>query len=91
LKIAIEWASKNNDGLIADRFRVTEFEYHLWNHLLGNLGGDLFTKPVALCLNKSSKVWAERLSMEENEMATSFVFLSETKMLDELLKTKRIC
>jgi hypothetical protein len=91
LRIAIEWASKNNDGLIADRFRVTEFEYHLWNHLLGNLGGDLITKPVALCFNKSSKVWAERLSMEENEMATSFVFLSETNMLKELLKEKRIC
>ena len=58
LKIAIEWASKNNDGLLADRFRVTEFEYHLWNHLLGNLGGDFITKPVALCLNKSSKTWA---------------------------------
>jgi len=91
LKIAIEWASKNNDGLIADRFRVTEFEYHLWNHLLGNLGGDLFTKPVTLCLNKSSKIWSERLSIDEDKIATSFVFFSETKMLDELLKTKRIC
>ena len=91
LKIAIEWASKNNDGLIADRFRVTEFEYHLWNHLLGNLGGDLFTKPVTLCLNKSSKIWSERLNIDEDKTATSFVFFSETKMLDELLKTKRIC
>jgi hypothetical protein len=91
LRIAIEWASKNNDGLIADRFRVTEFEYHLWNHLLGNLGGDLFTKPVALCLNKSSKIWSERLSIDEDKVATSFVFFSKTKMLDELLKTKRIC
>ena len=91
LQVAIEWTSKNNDGLIADRFRVTEFEYHLWNHLLGNLGGDLFTKPVALCLNKSSKIWCERLNIEEDKVATSFVFFSKTKMLDKLLRDKRIC
>jgi hypothetical protein len=91
LKIAIEWASKNDDGLIADRFRVTEFEYHLWNHLLGNQGGDLFTKPVTLCLNKSSKTWSERLGIEEDKIATSFVFFSKTNMLKELLKDKRIC
>ena len=91
LKIAIEWTSKNNDGLIADRFRVTEFEYHLWNHLLGNQGGDLFTKPVTLCLNKSSKIWSERLGIEENKVATSFIFFSKTNMLKELLKEKRIC
>ena len=91
LRIAIEWASKNNDGLLADRFRVTEFEYHLWNHLLGNLGGDFITKPVALCLNKSSKTWSERLNIEEEEVATSFVFFSKTSMFDQLLKEKRIC
>ena len=91
LKIAIEWASKNNDGLIADRFRVTEFEYHLWNHLLGNQGGDLFTKPVTLCLNKSSKTWSERLSIEEDKIATSFIFFSKTNMLKQLLRDKRIC
>ena len=91
LKIAIEWASKNNDGLIADRFRVTEFEYHLWNHLLGNQGGDLFTKPVALCLNKSSKTWSERLGIEEDKIATSFIFFSKTSMLKQLLRDKRIC
>ena len=91
LRIAIEWASKNNDGLIADRFRVTEFEYHLWNHLLGDQGGDLFTKPVALCLNKSSKTWSERLGIEEDKIATSFIFFSKTDMLQKLLKWKRIC
>ena len=91
LRIAIEWASKNNDGLIADRFRVTEFEYHLWNHLLGNQGGDLFTKPVTLCLNKSSKTWSERLGIEEDKIATSFIFFSKTDMLQKLLKGKRIC
>jgi hypothetical protein len=91
LQIAIEWASRDNDGLIADRFRVTEFEYHLWNHLLGNQGGDLITKPVALCLNKSSKTWAERLKVKEDEVATSFVFFGKTSMLQELLKGKRIC
>ena len=91
LRIAIEWASKSNDGLIADRFRVTEFEYHLWNHLLGNQGGDLFTKPVALCLNKSSKTWSERLGIEEDKIATSFIFFSKTSMLQKLLKWKRIC
>ena len=91
LRIAIEWASQSNDGLIADRFRVTEFEYHLWNHLLGNLGGDLFTKPVALCLNKSSKTWSERLNIDEDKVATSFIFFSKTNMLKQLLKSKRIC
>ena len=91
LQLAIEWASKSNDGLIADRFRVTEFEYHLWNHLLGNQGGDLFTKPVALCLNKSSKTWSERLGIEEDKLATSFIFYSKSKMLQELLREKRIC
>jgi len=91
LKIAIEWASKNNDGLIADRFRVTEFEYHLWNHLLGSQGGDLITKPVALCLNKSSKTWSERLGIDEDKIATSFIFFSKSNMLQQLLKGKRIC
>ena len=91
LRIAIEWASKNSDGLVADRFRVTEFEYHLWNHLLGNQGGDLFTKPVTLCLNKSSKTWSERLSIEEAKVATSYVFFSKTNMLKQLLRDKRIC
>ena len=91
LRIAIEWASKNNDGLIADRFRVTEFEYHLWNHLLGNQGGDLITKPVALCLNKSSKTWSERLGIKEDKIATSFIFFSKTNMLQQLLRDKRIC
>lgn len=91
LQLAIEWASKSNDGLIADRFRVTEFEYHLWNHLLGNQGGDLFTKPVTLCLNKSSKTWSERLSIEEAKVATSYVFFSKTNMLKQLLRDKRIC
>ena len=91
LQIAIEWASRDNDGLIADRFRVTEFEYHLWNHLLGNQGGDLITEPVALCLNKSSKTWSERLSIEEDKVATSFIFYSKTNMLQKLLKGKRIC
>ena len=91
LKVAIEWTSKSNDGLLADRFRVTEFEYHLWNHLLGNQGGDLFTKPVALCLNKSSKTWSERLGIEENKIATSFIFFGKTDMLQKLLRDKRIC
>jgi len=91
LKLAIEWASKNCDGLVADRFRVTEFEYHLWNHLLGNLGGDLITKPIAPCVNKSSKVWAGRLNIEEDSAATSFIFSSESNMMKDLLKSKRIC
>ena len=91
LQVAIEWASQSNDGLLADGFRVTEFEYHLWNHLLGNLGGDLFTKPVALCLNKSSKTWSERLGIEEDKIATSFIFFSKTNMLKQLLRDKRIC
>jgi hypothetical protein len=91
LRLAIEWASKNCDGLIADRFRVTEFEYHLWNHLLGNLGGDLITKPIAPCVNRSSKVWAERLNIEEDKTVSSFVFSSESNMMKNLLKSKRIC
>ena len=91
LQVAIEWASQSNDGLIADRLRVTEFENHLWNHLLGNQGGDLFTKPVALCLNKSSKTWSERLGIEEDKIATSFIFFSKTNMLKQLLRDKRIC
>ena len=83
--------AKPSDGLVADRFRVNEFEYHLWNHLLGNLGGDLITKPIAPCANKSSKVWAERLSIEEDDAATSFTFSSESNMMKDLLKSKRIC
>ena len=91
LRIAVEWASKNSDGLVADRFRVTEFEYHLWDHLLGNQGGDIDLKPITPCLDKSSRIWSERLSLEKDEVATSFVFSSKTKMLKKLLKTKRIC
>ena len=91
LRIAIEWASKNSDGLVADRFRVTEFEYHLWNHLLGNQGGDIDFKPITPCVNKSTEIWMERLGLKEEEVATSFVFSSKTKMLKKLLKTKRIC
>ena len=91
LRIAIEWASKNCDGLVADRFRVTEFEYHLWNHMLGLQGGDMQIKPIAPCLNKSSKIWSERLSIEKDKVATAFVFSSKTEMLRQLLKTKRIC
>ena len=53
LRIAIEWASKNNDGLIADRF--------------------------------------ERLGIDEDKIATSFIFFSNTNMLQQLLKGKRIC
>ena len=91
LQIAIEWASKSNVGRIADRFRVTEFEYHLWIHLLGNQGGDFITKPVALCLNKSSKTWSERLGIDEDKIATSFIFFSKADALQQLLKGKRIC
>ena len=91
LRIAIEWASKNSDGLVADRFRVTEFEYHLWNHLLGNQGGDIDLKPITPCVNKSTEIWMERLGLKEEEVATSFVFSSKTKMLKKLLKGKRIC
>jgi len=91
LRIAIEWASKNSDGLVADRFRVTEFEYHLWDHLSGNQGGDIDLKPIAPCVNKSTQMWAERLGLKEEEVITSFVFSSKTKMLRKLLKGKRIC
>ena len=91
LRIAIEWASKNSDGLVADRFRVTEFEYHLWDHMLGNQGGDIDLKPIAPCMNKSTNIWMERLGLKKEEVVTSFVFSSKTKMLKELLKTKRIC
>jgi len=91
LQIVIEWASKNSDGLVADRFRVTEFEYHLWNHMLGMQGGDMHIEPIAPCVSKSSQIWSERLSLDLEEVATGFVFSSKTKMLKELLKTKRIC
>ena len=91
LRIAIEWASKNSDGLVADRFRVTEFEYHLWDHLLGNQGGDIDLKPITSCVNKSTKIWMERLGLKEEETATSHVFSSKTNMLRQLLKDKRIC
>jgi len=91
LRIAIEWASKNSDGLVADRFRVTEFEYHLWDHLSGNQGGDIDLKPIAPCVNKSTQMWAERLGLKEEEVITSFVFSSKTKMLRKLLKGKRMC
>ena len=91
LRIAIEWASKNSDGLVADRFRVTEFEYHLWDHLSGNQGGDIDLKPIAPCVNRSTQMWAERLGLKEEEVITSFVFSSKTKMLRKLLKGKRIC
>ena len=91
LRIAIEWASKNSDGLVADRFRVTEFEYHLWDHLLGNQGGDIDLKPITSCVNKSTKIWMERLGLKEKEAATSHVFSSKTNMLRQLLKDKRIC
>ena len=91
LRIAIEWASKNSDGLVADRFRVTEFEYHLWDHLLGDQGGDIDLKPVAQCTNKSTKIWMERLGLEQEEVATSHIYSSETNMLRYLLKNKRIC
>ena len=74
-----------------NRFRVTEFEYHLWDHMLGSQGGDIDLKPIPPCLNKSSKIWSERLSLKEDEVATAFVFSSKTKMLKQLLKTKRIC
>ena len=91
LRIAIEWASKNSDGLVADRFRVTEFEYHLWNHMLGLQGGDIDVKPVASCIEKSTNIWSERLSLEKEETATYYVYSSKTNMLRQLLKTKRIC
>jgi hypothetical protein len=91
LKLAIEWASKNCDGLVADRFRVTEFEYHLWNHLLGMQGGDIRIEPIAPCLNKSSKTWAERLSLKEEEVASAFVYSDKGKMLEKLLRERRIC
>ena len=91
LRIAIEWASKNRDGLVADRFRVTEFEYHLWNHMLGMQGGDICIEPIAPCLNKSSKTWAERLKIEEGKVATAFVYTCNSDMLNILLKDKRIC
>ena len=91
LKIAIEWASKNSDGLVADRFRVTEFEYHLWNHMLGLQGGDIDVKPVAACIEKSTNIWSERLSLEKEETATYYIYSSKTTMLKQLLKTKRIC
>ena len=91
LRIAIEWASKNSDGLVADRFRVTEFEYHLWNHLLGDQGGDIDSEPIAPCGDRSTQIWMERLGLKKEEVVTSFVFSSKTKMLKELLKTKRIC
>ena len=91
LRIAIEWASKNSDGLVADRFRVTEFEYHLWNHLLGDQGGDIDLKPIALCGDRSTQIWMKRLGLKKEEVVTSFVFSSKTKMLKELLKGKRIC
>ena len=91
LSIAIEWASKNSDGLVADRFRVTEFEYHLWNHLLGNQGGDIDLEPIAPCEDRSTNIWMKRLGLKKEEVVTSFVFSSKTKMLKKLLKTKRIC
>jgi hypothetical protein len=91
LKIAIEWASKNSDGLVADRFRVTEFEYHLWDHMLGDQGGDIDLKPIAPCMNKSTNIWMERLGLKEDETATSYVYSSKTDMLRQLLKSKRIC
>ena len=91
LRIAIEWASKNSDGLVADRFRVTEFEYHLWDHMLGNQGGDIDLKPIAPCMNKSTNIWMERLGLKEDETATSYVYSSKTDMLRQLLKSKRIC
>ncbi len=91
LRIAIEWASKNSDGLVADRFRVTEFEYHLWDHMLGDQGGDIDLKPIAPCINKSTSIWMERLGLKEDETATSYVYSSKTDMLRQLLKSKRIC
>lgn len=90
LEIALEWATRMGGGLTADRFRVTEYEYSIWNHILGKIGGDFSYKPIAHCFNKSSKVWAERLKLTEEEVATSFIYEKKDNILNKLEKQRRI-
>ena len=90
LEIALEWATRRGGGLTADRFRVTEYEYNVWNHILGKIGGDFSCKPIAHCFNKSSKVWAERLKSTEEEVATSFIYEKTPDILIKLEKQRRI-
>jgi hypothetical protein len=89
-EIALEWATRMGGGLTADRFRVTEYEYNVWDHILGKIGGDFSYKPITHCFNKSSKVWAERLKLTEDEVATSFVYKKKEDILSQLEKQKRI-
>ena len=85
--VQLEWASKNSDGLVADRFRVTEFEYHLWDHMLGNQGGDIDLEPIApsgrqVNQHMDGKTWVKRRS------CYIVCFSSKTKMLKKTVRQK---
>jgi len=87
--IAIEWATKNGNGLAPDRFRVTENAYSVWHYYLTKRGGDVSHKPISNCLQNSAQTWGERLKIPPEETAVAYVYENKNINIIDDLKAER--
>jgi len=85
--IAIEWSTKNGNGLTASRFGVEEGVYKIWENYLINRKEEVEAVQIEDCLQKVSKTWAKTLKIDPNEVATSFIYKNKTvDIIDGLIK-----
>jgi hypothetical protein len=88
--IAIEWSTKNGNGLVACRFGVKEDAYKIWENYLMKRKEEVEAVQIEDCLQKVSKTWAETLKIEPSEAATSFIYKNKTiDIIDGLIQERK--
>lgn len=93
--LAIEWTTKQNGGLIADRGIVSDEAYVVWKKYndrddvekiqLDNLENELTPDEEDNCIQKSSVYWSEKRGIPWQETATAQLYKkNNSEMYDEL-------